>query len=215
MITVTALRKTFTEQGIKGASKWKREDFDSAIIAAEFAAYAEDAERKPVAEPTKRGVCTECGAKEDFRASGLCKPCREYGEWENTHSDEAHGERTEQNGADTADCPVCHPELDPRKARKATATGRSRAGMVIVAKGSEVHKSQVFRAAAEAAGWTVTVQGGDEETGRYYADAHKGAEAIQLAWEGRAYDYSASSARINGKDRKVRNLKEALRLLAA
>jgi hypothetical protein len=218
MITVTELRKTFTSQGIKGAGKWKREDFTSTIIAAEFAAYAEAETRKPVAEP-KKGTCEDCGRK--VGKSGhptLCTPCWDYAGWENTHSDAGHATFIESGEAVTrdlaveiAECPVCHPELDPRKP-VAKREGRSRAGMVIVAKGSEIHKSQVFRAAAEAAGWTVTVLG-DDETGRYYADAHRGAEAIQLAWEGRAYDYSASSARINGKDRKVRNLKEALRLL--
>jgi hypothetical protein len=218
MITVTNLRKIFTEQGVKGASSWKREDFNSTVIAAEFAAYAEAETRKPVAKPAKRGVCTECGRKEDFRASGLCKADREYAEWENAHSDQGHNTPDEQDGADTADCPVCHPELDPRKA-VVKREGRSRAGMVIIAKGSEVHKSQIFKEAAEAAGWTVTVTGevydDDEKATRYYADAYRGTDAIQLAWDGRAYDYPASSALIAGKNRKVRNLKEALRLLAA
>lgn len=215
MITVTNLRKIFTEQGTKGASKWKREDFESTIIAAEFAAYAEAETRKPVvldASPTatKRGYCTDCGRKEDFRASGLCTECREYAEWENTHSDEGHANQEfPVRDALTESCQVCHPELDGRKAVK--PTGRSRAGMVIVAKGSEVHKSEVFRLAAEAAGWTVSITSGGED--HFYADAHKDGDAVQLAWEGRAYNYPASSARINGKDRKVRNLKEALRLL--
>lgn len=169
MITVTNLRKIFTEQGVKGASKWKREDFESAIIAAEFAAYAEaaiiDAERAAQAKDAARTI------------------------------------------------------TGPVAPKKATATGRSRLGMVIIAKGSEIHKSQTFKAAAEAAGWTVTVTGevyeGDTEATRYYADAYKGENAIQLAWNGRAYDYPASSALINGRNRKIRNLKEALRVLAA
>jgi hypothetical protein len=49
---------------------------------------------------------------------------------------------------------------------------------------------------------------------RYYATATRGDEAIALAWDGRAFDYPASSAHFGGKARKVRNLKEALRLLA-
>ena len=105
---------------------------------------------------------------------------------------------------------------DSEAAKKAR---RSRRGMVIVAKGTEVHKSQTFKVAAEAAGWTVTVTGevydGETEATRYYADAYKGENAIQLAWDGRAYDYPASSALINGKNRKIRNLKEALRILAS
>lgn len=228
MITVTNLRKIFTEQGIKGASSANREHFNTVIAAAEVSAYAEDAERKPVAPEqaataTKRGICTECGAKEDFRASGLCKPCREYGEWENTHSDENHADSQLRADVTLDGCQVCYPELDGRKARKATTTGRSRAGMVIVAKGSEIHKSMVLKTAAEAIGWTVEIERetyelADDATGegtRYYATATRGEDSISLAWDGRAYDYAASSARINGKDRKVRNLKEALRLLAA
>jgi hypothetical protein len=224
MITVTTLRKTFTEQGIKGFGKARREDFEAYLNEAHVLAIIEDQNlaRKAETKPAKRGFCTECGRKEDFRASGLCEPCREYGEWENTHSDNAHESVIQANSpvtrdeaAEIAACPVCHPELDTRKAK---ATGRSRAGMVIVAKGSEIHKSEVFKAAAEAAGWTVTVTATEE--GRFYADAHRTThmgsdDAVQLAWDGRAYDYTASSARINGKDRKVRNLKEALRILAA
>jgi hypothetical protein len=172
-ITVTNLRKIFTEQGVKGASSWKREDFNSATIAAEFAAYAEATERRIAADNAAQNALVEAG-----------------------------------NAA-----PVL-----PK-------TGRSRRGMVIIAKGDEVHKSETFRAAAEAAGWTVTVSREsyeivveddlefDSEGTRFYADAHRGDEAIQLAWDGKAYDYPASSARLAGKDRKVRNLKEALRLL--
>jgi hypothetical protein len=100
-------------------------------------------------------------------------------------------------------------------------SGRSRAGMVIVAKGSEVHKSEIFRKAAEAAGWTVEMQretyeledDAEGEGTRYYATATRGNDSISLAWDGRAYDYPSSSATINGKGRKIRNLKEALRVL--
>lgn len=220
MITVTNLRKIFTEQGVKGASKWKREDFESTIIAAEFAAHAEDAERAPApAKPVKRSnKCTECGRKEDFVASQLCRECREYAEWENAHSDEAHDDNAGAPKESLQDCQVCHPELDGRTPRRA---GRSRAGMVIVAKGTELHKSALFAKAAEAAGWTVHIERefyelGEDATGegtRYYATATKGEDSISLAWDGKAYDYPASSARLAGKDRKVRNLKEALRLV--
>jgi hypothetical protein len=235
MITVTNLRKIFTEQGVKGASKWKREDFESAIIAAEFAAISEAGEREAIAAiqaataaPVKittitaqpqKGKCTECGRKEDFQLSGLCTACREYGEWENAHSDEGHANQEFPVRDElTADCQVCHPELDGRKPKR---VGRSRAGMVIVAKGTEIHKSKTFQAAAEAAGWTVTMQsetyelpeGATGEGTRYYATATKGESHIALAWDGRAYDYQESGASFNGKSRKVRNLKEALRIL--
>jgi hypothetical protein len=222
--TAVELRKAAAELGIKGASKGRKADLIVEIMKLVDAAKAEAAKQAEV-KPTKRGVCTECGRKEDFRASGLCAACRTYGEWENEHNDHRHGEiaaaleaglgeenLSEGGKEELAACPICHPELDPRKP-VAKREGRSRAGMEIVAKGTEVHKSNTFKVAAEAAGWTVKITATEE--GRYYADAHKGDEAIQLAWVGRAYGYPSSSARINGKDRKVRNLKEALRLLAA
>jgi hypothetical protein len=218
MLNVTELRKIFTVQGVKGSSKWKREDFNSAIIAAEFAAYAEVETRETLVKvtETKRGFCTECGRKEDFQASGLCTACREYAEWENSHSDEGHEDDTVLADG----CAVCHPELDPRKPRR---EGRSRAGMVIVAKGTEIHKSLLFKREAEAIGWTVEISketyelaaDAEGEGTRHYATATRGTDSISLAWDGRAYDYPASSARLAGKDRKVRNLKEALRLIAA
>lgn len=100
---------------------------------------------------------------------------------------------------------------------------RSRRGMVIVAKGTEIHKSETFRVAAEANGWTVEVtrttdvieEDGEEfETELYVAIAKREDDEIELAWEGRAYNYPNSSALLGGKSRKVRNLKEALRFLA-
>jgi hypothetical protein len=221
MITVTNLRKIFTEQGIKGASSWNRATFDATINDAHEAANLE-AERLLLASQmtatTPKGKCTECGRKEDFRLSGLCAACREYGEWENAHSDEGHDDNAGAPKESLEDCQVCHPELDGRKARK---SGRSRAGMVIIAKGTELHKSTTFAKAAEAAGWTVDItrefyelpEGTEGEGTRFYATATRGEDSISLAWDGRAYDYPASSARLAGKDRKVRNLKEALRLI--
>lgn len=181
MITVTSLRKIFTEQGIKGAGKWNREIFDSLTNQAWDAALEEDAARKPV---KLTGAVARRMARQAVAADN---------------------------------------KREAREARKATATGRSRAGMVIVAKGTEIHKSETFRAAAEAAGWGVKViresyELSDDAEGdgtRFYATAERDGDSISLAWDGRAYDYPNSSALINNKNRKVRNLKEALRLLAA
>jgi hypothetical protein len=236
MITVTNLRKIFTEQGIKGASKWKREDFESAIIAAEFAAIAEDAARKPVVAEVAKGMCIICGVRKGMSAktrreqglgkdfSDQCLPCYTEGGWENAHSDSAHDAMnlaalTEEQAVEVHGCWICYPELN--EAKMAPRTGRSRLGMEIVAKGTEIHKSQTFKVAAEAAGWTVTMMSetyelDEDATGegtRYYATATRGESHISLAWDGRAYDYPASGASFNGKARKVRNLKEALRLL--
>lgn len=210
-MNVTDLRKAFSARGIKGFSSANRATFTAAIEAAEVEAYAEDAARTPVApKPAKKGTCEDCGRK--VGKSGhptLCKSCYDYAGWENNHSDEGHANG---EGESQDDCPVCHPELDPRTARK---SGRSRLGMVIIAKGDETHKSNTFKVAAEAAGWTVNIQVEEYEEGntRHYATATKGEDSISLAWEGRAYDYPASSAKLNGRDRKVRNLKEALRVI--
>jgi hypothetical protein len=220
-LTTVELRKLAAREGVKGMSSARKADLLSLLGGRKERLEREAAEAKAQVEvidgwEPKKGSCEDCGRK--VGKSGhptLCTPCFDYAGWENTHSDSGHDVDASAPKAEMDECPVCHPELDPRKAK---ATGRSRAGMVIVAKGSEIHKSQIFKEAAEAAGWTVTVTGesyGEDEVTRYYADAHKGDEAIQLAWDGRAYDYAASSARINGKDRKIRNLKEALRVLAA
>jgi ribosomal protein S14 len=240
--TTVELRKIAALQGIKGMSSSRKADLlailggrqERLIDEAHAEALAEDAARtpKPVSRKRASSKCTECGRPEDFRASELCKECREYGEWENEHQDNRHAEivaaleagldasvLSPEGAVELAGCQVCHPELDRRKAPLGSKTGRSRAGMVIVAKGSEIHKSQTFKAAAEAAGWTVTILGSvniaedGEEQERYVARATKGSDVIELAWNGRAYDYPSSSAVINGRSRKVRNLKEALRVL--
>jgi Rho termination factor-like protein len=217
-MTAVELRKLGAKVGIKGASKGKKAELVAAIAEMRIAEAAKLAAKEAASvKPAKRSSkCTDCGRKEGFRGSELCDDCREYAEWENTHSDNGH---ENGEGEFAEGCPVCHPELDPRKGP--VKTGRSRAGMVIVAKGTEIHKSETFRVAAEAAGWTVTVQsetyelpeGTTGEGTRYYATATKGESHIALAWDGRAYDYPESGASFHGKARKVRNLKEALRLL--
>jgi hypothetical protein len=199
------------------------------------------ASRTEVKIPTAKPKCDVCGvrnrstkAQRDRMGLGssysdMCIPCYEEAGWENTHSDAGHdaiqakpeSERTAEELAEIDGCWICFPELNDAKKEHAPREGRSRAGMVIVAKGTEIHKSTTFKVAAEAAGWTVTLQsetyelpeGTTGEGTRYYATAVKGTESISLAWDGRAYDYPASSAVIAGKGRKVRNLKEALRLV--
>ena len=221
IMNVTDLRKAFTAQGIKGFSSANRATFTAAIEAAEVAAYAEDAARKPVAAPVaKKGSCNVCGKRRAAKnLNGQCEPCFEEGGWENTHNDSNH-EGDEGDAADREDCWICHPELN--RAQAEPKAGRSRAGMVILAKGSEVHKSQTFKVHAEISAWTVQILGsvigdggeGDGEE-RWVAIARRGDDVIELAWNGRAYDYHSSSAFLNGKSRKVRNLKEATRLLVA
>ena len=228
--TAVELRKAAAELGIKGASKGRKADLIAEIMklveAAKEAAQVAELQKiakAPIKKTTGKGTCEDCSRKVNKKIHpDLCPVCYDYAGWENTHNDAGHEALADSmdsaEAEETTDCPVCHPELDRRKVK---ATGRSRAGMVIVAKGTEVHKSETFRVAAEAAGWRVSIHvedysdGSEEGATRHYADAHRDGEAIQLAWDGRAYDYPSSSARIGGKDRKVRNLKEALRLLTA
>lgn len=116
-----------------------------------------------------------------------------------------------------AEVPV---ELSDEEAAKKAR--RSRLGMVIVAKGTEVHKSQTFKQAAEAAGWTVTIDVTArmvEEDGEFFevecytATAEQKGSIVIGSWVGRAWDYPGAFAGVGGKARKVRNLKEALRIL--
>jgi hypothetical protein len=234
--TAVQLRKIGAEAGIKGASKGRKEDLLTALFA--IAKTQREAAESAKATEAPKGMCIVCGVRKGMNAatrrtqglskdfSDQCLPCYNEGGWENTHSDAGHAALnlaalTEEQAAEVYGCWICYPELN--EAKKAPRAGRSRAGMVIVAKGTEVHKSETFRKAAEAAGWNVTVQretyelpeGTTGEGTRYYATAAKPGtdDAISLAWDGRAYDYPSSDAVINGKGRKVRNLKEALRLL--
>lgn len=228
--TTVELRKIGSAAGLKGASKGRKGDLLSDLsvirneqidaIEKERAIRTATSDPKPQAAPA--GKCTECGRKlKKGEFGGLCEADRTYGEWENTHGDNAHeGNSAASEAEEIAHCPVCHPELDPRKPK---LTSRSRLGMVIVAKGTELHKSATFKKAAEAIGWIVeiTIETIDvEEDGetfqieRHVAAANRGDDAIKLAWDGRAYDYPSSFAVLAGKSRKVRNLKEALRFLA-
>lgn len=196
-MTAVELRKLGATMGIKGASKGKKADLVAAIAAIRIAQ----------AEEAAKAAARQEQVRTDF----------DYAGWENTHSDEGHEldiVQTDDNG-----CPVCHPELDARKARK---TGRSRAGMVIVAKGTEIHKSETFRAAAAALGYQVEIEytetGEVDEDGeaiiRHHAVATKAGTVVEGSWIGKAWDYANAGAGIGGKARKVRNLKEALRILA-
>jgi hypothetical protein len=73
-----------------------------------------------------RKMCTDCNTRRATPESPegrLCAPCLHYAGWENEHSDYGHDEdATETGTSDDAhgkrvdDCPVCHPELDPRNA---------------------------------------------------------------------------------------------------
>jgi hypothetical protein len=217
-----ALRKLARELGLKGMSSAKGADLRDAIRpiqAAQIAEAAEAAAKVAAAPVAKKGSCDVCGIRRaDRKLNGQCEPCWEEGGWENTHSDSNHeGLKDSMSGpeldAEIDGCWICFPELN--RAKRPARAGVVRIGQVIVAKGTEVHKSQIFKTAAEATGWTVSIQTETYEDGntRTYATATKGTDSISLAWEDRSYDYPNSSAILDGKSRKIRNLKEALRVL--
>lgn len=231
--TAVELRKIGAEAGIKAASKGKKADLLAALIPMQDAQRAERDAKTAAALKSTKGTCGICGKRRNYtgpgekapRLSEMCNPCFAEGGWENTHSDANHeailatpeADRTPEQLDEIDGCWICYPELNLAKAEP--KAGRSRAGMVIVAKGTEVHKSNTFKVAAEAKGWTVSILGSvvtgedDEEIERFVAVATKGADRMELAWNGRAYDYPSSNATLAGKGRKVRNLKEALRML--
>lgn len=73
-----------------------------------------------------RTMCSDCNTRPVSSAQrgnggSLCELCEDYAGWENTHNDYDHdgindgsAEATDHDTMDMANCPVCHPELDPR-----------------------------------------------------------------------------------------------------
>jgi hypothetical protein len=231
--TAVELRSIGSQAGVKGAAKARKSDLLAALLPIQD---EQRAAKQPKIEVAKRSnLCGVCGKRrigttgqdpKSAKLADLCGLCFDEGGWENSHSDSNHdgilstpeADRTPEQLAEIDGCWICFPQLNLAQAEP---TGRSRAGMVILAKGDETHKSQTFKAHAEAAGWKVSILGSvvsdedGEEIERYVATAKRGKDRMTMAWDGRAYDYAGSSAFLNGKSRKVRNLKEATRLLVA
>lgn len=227
-LTAVELRKLGALAGIKGASKGKKDELLKALVivrheqlvaqeaervqaaAAEATPATETAEPAAEAKPRK-GSCEICATRPRMNPRRMqavhgvefpyCEPCYEAANWENTHSDEAH-----QDTPDEA-CWVCHPELDESKADyQPRRVGVDRKGQVVHAKGD---KYEVVAKAAEAAGFSVSAETKD---GLRVLRAMTATDELTVGWDGRGrYAYEASSW--NGK--RVRNVAEALRLLAA
>lgn len=73
---------------------------------------------------TKTTKCTECPSTKIYAAE-MCWPCYEYAGYENQHADEGHEDPNmhfDPSNDLRDDCPVCHPELDPRTKRDAKST---------------------------------------------------------------------------------------------
>ena len=182
-LTAVELRKLGGELKVKGASKGKRADLLAAI------GEIQNAQRELVEADLAEKYEDVLEAERNFKAEQdkLAKGASQYDD-----SDEA------------------------KKAR------RSRRGMVIVAKGNEIHKSTTFKEYAEARGFKVEITVGsmlveedDEvyEVETYEATATKAGYVVTGSWIGRAWNYPNAGAGVGGHARKVRNLKEALRLL--
>jgi hypothetical protein len=238
MIAVTSLRKIFTEQGIKGSSKWKREDFDSRIIADWFAAQAEQASKelaemaaKPAKPAKGKKVCRVCNLrsigtgkgiendKDHAKALKICIPCLEEAGWENRHSDDDHDDPEASHSLDLANdldaCWTCHPELNMASPEYVAPRGTSRAGMVMTVpvRAAGISKAEVTASKFAAIGTKSKITVENERT---YLSALVKDGAITLVWDQRGrYDYNASSITVNGKTNKIRNVSEAHRLVRA
>lgn len=204
-----------------------------------------------------RKTCDICNKRPVSRevSNDMCDLCRIEGEWENEHSDRAHGylaavaEDAKTAGAvelrklapkagiknagqhksaelralilnkveeAQTGCWICHPELNEAlmepKTRKASEGERpSRKGQKInvpLRAPGEIKAAVVVKAAPTA---TVHVA----KNGSATLHLEQGALQLDLAWTAEGgYDYPNSTATVAGKSRKVRNVAEALRLIA-
>lgn len=155
-----------------------------------------------------------------------CEPCLIEADWENVHSDDAH--ESYANGdwapekledglslqAEMKDCWICHPELNQAAKDYQTRNGSSRKGIIMIvpirATGQEKAKVVADRLADRFATRISTRKGITTLTLE-----HAGEVGFKLRWDGQGrYLYTESIATVNGKSRKVRNVSEALRLVA-
>lgn len=143
-----------------------------------------------------------------------CDPCQDKAEWENAHSDHNHDGDHDATPEKDA-CWICHPELDKTDADYTPRAGTSRAGMRMTVRrtltGREkadmvasrvIRKYPIDAAKVSTRKGIVTLKVETKEAG------------FTLRWtvDGR-YDYAASKMVADGKEHKVRNASEALRLL--
>jgi hypothetical protein len=152
------------------------------------------------------GAVPSVGDGPHARSMGYCTPCLTLAEHENAHSDEGH-EANSYSRRD--DCWICFPELDATTLMP--RAGSSRAGVVhsvpLRATGREKAKLVTEHLPESFATKVRTVKG---------VVTAKGASALgtglQLRWdvEGR---FLEGSVRIDGAERRVRNVSEAYRLL--
>lgn len=114
-----------------------------------------------------------------------------------------------------ADCWICHPELNQASADYTPRNGTSREGMTIHARGTGDDKAALVIEAVKAIGGTaraVRAGKGKKDAGELTLTAKIGESTLTLKWDASGrYMYGPSV--FNSK--KVRNVSEALRIIAA
>jgi hypothetical protein len=159
------------------------------------------------------GAVPSVGDGPHARSMGYCTPCLTLAENENRHSDDGHSADAPVEG-----CWICFPELDATTLMP--RAGSSRAGVVhsvpLRATGREKAKLVTEHLPESFATKVRTVKGVVTAKGASALGTAKGASALgtglQLSWdvEGR---FLEGSVRIDGAERRVRNVSEAYRLL--
>lgn len=219
-MTSTELREFAKTIGVKRAANDTKATLTEKVLATmkakqaereEIAAMKSKAKIRTMVEtaaraPKAKKACSQQPCIRKVTENDMCGPHNEEGLWENTHNDEQHGDH-EADTIDDPACWICHPELN--EATAPARKGTSKAGMVILAKGTHVHKSELVRKEIEKAGGFI--QGlhtrGDVTT----LDATTADGIVITArWNGDAFDYAGAA----WGDRKYRNVKELVRLLA-
>ena len=227
-----ALREYAKEIGVKrSATDTKRDLADKVLVrvkelqmeAQEIAAMKAKAKIRTKVEsaaraPKAKKTCTQQPCTRKVTENDMCAPHNEEGLWENTHADENHEANVMAMGPSassklTEGCWICHPELneaDMEPGKIMNFPSKSKAGMVILAKGTYHHKSQLVKDEIEKAGGEVTKLQTTKNGITVLQAMTAGGIFITAAWTGDAFDYASAA----WGDKKYRNVKELVRLLA-
>lgn len=151
--------------------------------------------RKENERRTAQKKCAVCGTRKiDHKTQGLdstmCEPCFEAAGIENEHTDGLHAD------APNAACPDC--EFDQHSDE------------ILI----DHPKADALAKFAKANGWKVSYFARKGETVELLVSPVSGDESLTIVWTGRVFQYELSSHRSNGKDRKVRNVSAARKLIA-
>lgn len=141
-----------------------------------------------------------------------CDPCQDLAEWENRHSDEAHDSDNDATAEKDA-CWICHPELDETSKEYKPRAGTSRAGMRMTVRRTMTGREKAALLAeriGEKAATSIATRKGVVTL----KAATESGTGFALRWDlAGAYIYVASTATKDGKERKVRNASEALKII--